>query len=69
MNTNDILWATGVIILARLLYLKEVKNTGDDVQRMMLEEQQNIAIQRKESNIPSNVSNTDLNAAIYQQWD
>tara|TARA_R110002020_G_scaffold185953_5_gene383844 strand:- start:2029 stop:2238 length:210 start_codon:yes stop_codon:yes gene_type:complete len=69
MNTNDILWATGVIILARLLYLKEVKNTGDDVQRLMLEEQQNIAIQRKEIQLPSNVSNSDLNAAIYQQWD
>ena len=69
MNTNDILWATGVIILARLLYLKEVKNTGDDIQRLMLEEQQNIAIQRKEIQLPSNVSNSDLNAAIYQQWD
>ena len=67
MKENTII-IIAALVLARLLYLKEVKETPlDSVERLMVEEQMNENDQKTAK--PNTVTSDDLKYAMMQQWD
>lgn len=67
MNEN-ILIAVSALIIARIIYLKEIKETtADYAQRAMLEEEENKAYEEKPK--ANEVTIDDLGFAMMQQWD
>jgi len=68
MKNESIVVVVVALIVARLIYLKEIKESpADDMQRVMLEEQ--YAIKDTKEAQADSITPTDLNAAILQQWD
>ncbi len=67
MKENTII-IIAALVLARLLYLKEIKEkTGDSIQRLMVEEQMNEYDQKTAK--PNAPTADDLGYAMMQQWD
>ena len=67
MKENTII-IIAALVLARLLYLKEVKEkTGDSIQRLMVEEQHDELTQKTAK--PNAPTPDDLGYAMMQQWD